>query len=49
VIRFGRFAAANRVKRGLGKPPNVRFDATHPRQEPGARIVHAGICAGGAR
>lgn len=29
--------------------PNVRFDATHPRQEPGARIVHAGICAGGAR
>ena len=29
--------------------PNQRFDATHPRQEPGARIVHAGICAGGAR
>lgn len=29
--------------------PNVRFDATHPRQEPGARIAHAGICAGGAR
>ena len=29
--------------------PNARFDATHPRQEPGARIVHAGICAGGAR
>ncbi|ARS55739.1 group II intron reverse transcriptase/maturase [Ralstonia solanacearum] len=29
--------------------PNARFDATHPRQEPGARIAHAGICAGGAR
>lgn len=29
--------------------PNVRFDATHPRQEPGAGILHAGICAGGAR
>jgi RNA-directed DNA polymerase len=29
--------------------PNARFDAIHPRQEPGARIVHAGICAGGAR
>lgn len=27
--------------------PNVRFDATHPRQEPGARIAHAGIRAGG--
>ena len=29
--------------------PNARFDATHPRQEPGARIAPAGICAGGAR
>jgi RNA-directed DNA polymerase len=29
--------------------PNQRFDATHPRQEPGARIAPAGICAGGAR
>jgi RNA-directed DNA polymerase len=29
--------------------PNVRFAATHPRQEPGARIVPAGICAGGVR
>ncbi len=29
--------------------PNQRFDATHPRQEPGAGIPHAGICAGGAR
>jgi len=29
--------------------PNVRFDATHPRHEPGARIAPAGICAGGAR
>jgi group II intron reverse transcriptase/maturase len=28
--------------------PNVRFDATHPRQEPGAVVPHAGICAGGA-
>lgn len=27
--------------------PNQRFDATHPRQEPGARILHAGICARG--
>ena len=27
--------------------PNSRFDATHPRQEPGARIAPAGICAGG--
>lgn len=29
--------------------PNQRFDATHPRQEPGARIAHAGIRAGGVR
>jgi len=29
--------------------PNARFDATHPRQEPGARIAPAGICAGGVR
>ncbi|MEX3527191.1 MAG: group II intron reverse transcriptase/maturase, partial [Burkholderia sp.] len=29
--------------------PVVRFDANHPRQEPGARIAHAGICAGGAQ
>jgi hypothetical protein len=28
--------------------PNVRFDARHPRQEPGAVVPHAGICAGGA-
>lgn len=27
--------------------PVVRFTAKHPRQEPGARIAHAGICAGG--
>jgi RNA-directed DNA polymerase len=27
----------------------VRFDAKHLRQEPGARIAHAGICAGGVR
>lgn len=27
--------------------PVVRFDAKYPRQEPGARIAHAGICAGG--
>jgi RNA-directed DNA polymerase len=26
-----------------------RFDAIHPRQEPGARIAHAGICAGGTQ
>ncbi|MBT1540108.1 group II intron reverse transcriptase/maturase [Ralstonia solanacearum] len=29
--------------------PVVRFDAKHPRQEPGARIAHAGICAGGVQ
>lgn len=29
--------------------PVARFTANHPRQEPGARIAHAGICAGGAR
>lgn len=29
--------------------PVVRFTAKHPRQEPGARIAHAGICAGGAQ
>ncbi|MEF9403796.1 group II intron reverse transcriptase/maturase (plasmid) [Ralstonia solanacearum] len=29
--------------------PNMRFDAKHPRQEPGARIAHAGICAGGVQ
>ena len=27
--------------------PHQRFDANHPRQEPGALAVHAGICAGG--
>ena len=27
--------------------PVVRFTAKYPRQEPGARIAHAGICAGG--
>lgn len=27
--------------------PNARFAAKYPRQEPGARIAHAGICAGG--
>ncbi|WP_413187268.1 group II intron reverse transcriptase/maturase [Paraburkholderia sacchari] len=35
--------------RALHPWPVVRFDATHPRQEPGARIAHAGICAGGAQ
>ncbi|MBH3284039.1 group II intron reverse transcriptase/maturase [Serratia marcescens] len=29
--------------------PVERFTAKHPRQEPGARIAHAGICTGGAR
>ena len=29
--------------------PVVRFTAKHPRQEPGARIAHAGICAGGVQ
>ena len=29
--------------------PTQRFDATHPRQEPGAGMLHAGICAGGVR
>jgi hypothetical protein len=27
--------------------PGARFDVTHPRWEPGARIAPAGICAGG--
>jgi hypothetical protein len=27
--------------------PNQRFDAKHPRQEPSALAVHAGICTGG--
>jgi RNA-directed DNA polymerase len=27
--------------------PHQRFDAKHPRQEPGALAAHAGICAGG--
>ncbi len=27
--------------------PDARFDARHPRQEPSALAVHAGICAGG--
>ncbi len=27
--------------------PNQRFDANHPREEPGAVVPHAGICAGG--
>ncbi len=27
--------------------PQVRFAATHPRQEPSAVVPHAGICAGG--
>ena len=27
--------------------PEARFAVTHPRWEPGARIGHAGICAGG--
>lgn len=29
--------------------PDQRFAVTHPRWEPGARIAHAGICAGGVR
>ncbi len=29
--------------------PVERFTAKHPRQEPGARIAHAGICAGGIK
>jgi RNA-directed DNA polymerase len=29
--------------------PVVRFTAKHSRQEPGARIAHAGICAGGVQ
>ena len=27
--------------------PSIRFYVKHPRQEPGALAVHAGICAGG--
>jgi excisionase family DNA binding protein len=29
--------------------PQQRFDVNHPRQEPSALAVHAGICAGAAR
>ena len=29
------------------RPADVRFAVTYPRREPGARIAHAGICAGG--
>lgn len=29
--------------------PNKRFAVNHPRWEPGAGILHAGICAGGVR
>lgn len=29
--------------------PSIRFAVKHPRWEPGAGILHAGICAGGAR
>jgi group II intron reverse transcriptase/maturase len=29
--------------------PSIRFAARHPRWEPGARIGHAGFCAGGAQ
>lgn len=29
--------------------PNIRFAVRHPRWEPGAGILHAGICAGGVR
>lgn len=43
------------AKQWLPKPriqhlwPEERFAVTHPRWEPGARIGHAGFCAGGAR
>jgi hypothetical protein len=29
--------------------PEAPFAVNHPREEPGARIGHAGICAGGAQ
>ncbi len=46
--------SARLADRWLPKPrilhpwPNQRFAVKHPRWEPGARIGHAGICAGGA-
>jgi hypothetical protein len=42
----GRFLPRPRI---LHPWPRTRFAVKHPRQEPGARIGHAGICAGGGQ
>ncbi len=53
--RTSRATMIRLAKRWLPKPrirhlwPEERFAVTHPRWEPGARIGHAGFCAGGAR
>ena len=36
------------VSQRLDRVRHARFAVIHPRWEPGARIAHAGICAGGA-
>jgi group II intron reverse transcriptase/maturase len=51
--RTTRAAMVRRAKRWLPEPhirhpwPEQRFAVTHPRWEPGARMGHAGFCAGG--
>ena len=46
--RFGKIADVWIPKpKILHAYPNDRFYAKHPRQEPSAVILHAGICAGG--
>ena len=48
--RVGRIAGAWLPQARILYPwPEHRFAVSHPRSETGARIAHAGICAGGAR
>ena len=53
--RTSRATMIRLAKRWLPEPsiqhpwPEQRFAVKHPRWEPGARIGHAGFCAGGAR
>ncbi len=47
--KFGRLAERWLPKVRITHPwPTARFYVRHPRQEPGALVAHAGICAGGA-
>jgi len=47
--KFGRLAERWLPQVRITHPwPNVRFFVKYPRQEPGALVAHAGICAGGA-